>query len=240
MAAPTPMVAITRTGPSVGASGPYRYFGEAFQRGGSEEELIAHAAAITGNGEQAGAFLHLRVRTAPGAAPGTEPGPQPAPGPDVPTEMTLAGDAHERWVHVPGGVTPHYQPLARHIERAGPAMNEYAVRTDHGTPGFGVRATLSSGSWLGAGRWLDRTYLHLGTYLKDEAGLVRYGAADILGANYYCGNVPWGDFSVRADPPGRRFTGAWSERWYPRSAATGWTPHPSIAHITDFPGEPTP
>ncbi len=155
----------------------------------------------------------------------------------MPGELSLTGDACERWVLIPGGAVPHYRPLPRHIERTGPAMNEYAVRSDHGTPGFGVRATLSSGSWLGAGRWLDRTYLHLGTYLRDESGLIRYGAADILGANYYCGNVPWGDFAVRADPPGRRFTGAWSERWYPRHAAEGWRPEAAVADLVDFPEE---
>jgi hypothetical protein len=203
----------------VEASGPYRHFGEAFITG--TESLIAHAAPIVGNGERDGSYLRLRFDA--------------ASGPAAPTSLTLDGDRREKWTLVPDGVVPYYRPMPRHIERTGPTLNEYAIRSDHGTPGFGVRSTLTSGSWLGAGHWLDRTYLHLGTYIQDETGLLQYGAADILGANFYCGSVPWGEFTVRDDPssipPTRRFTGAWSEHWELRHPASAWTPDPAITRI---------
>lgn len=201
------------------ARGPFRHFGEAFLTGAGT--VVAHAAAITGNGERDEPFQRLRFDESPS--------PQP------PSRLTVTGDRRESWTLVPDGVVAHYSPLPRHVERTGPRMVQYAPRSTYGTPGFGVRSTLSSGSWLGAGRWLDRTYVHLGTYLRSSTGLVQFGTADILAGNFYCGGVPWGEVTVRddpaSDPPSRVLSGAWSEVWELRGRANGWYPDPEIAHI---------
>jgi hypothetical protein len=194
-------------------SGPYRHFGEAFI---AEAGLVGHAAPIVGNGEQDGSVLRLRF-----AVPATL------------DELTVTGDLNEVWTLVPDGVVPGYQPVARHIERTGPHLTEYRVRKVDGSPGFGVRAMLSSGSWLGAGRWLDLTYLHLGTYIGDPAGTVRFSAADIAATNWFCGLVPWGELTLRpATVDTVRVTGVWSEVWQRRHAAAGWQPAPEIAGLT--------
>jgi hypothetical protein len=92
---------------------------------------------------------------------------------------------------------------------------------------------LSSGSWLGAGRWLDLTYLHLGTYIGDPAGQVRFSASDIAATNFFCGLVPWGELTMRPDTTGdMRLTGVWSEVWQRRHTATGWEADPAIAGLS--------
>lgn len=198
--------------------GPYRHFGEAFVPTPGATELVAHAAPIVGNGERDGSFLRLRFTV-----------------PATFEELAVTGDLDEVWTLVPDGVVPGYAPVARHIERTGPHLTEYRVRKVDGSPGFGVRAMLSSGSWLGAGRWLDLTYLHLGTYIGDPAGPVRFSASDIAATNWFCGLVPWGELTVRPDPTGAvpllRVTGVWSEVWQRRHAATGWRPAPEIAGL---------
>jgi len=192
--------------------GPYRHFGEAFVAAGGE--LVAHAAPIVGNGERDGSFLRLRFTGSP-------------------EELTVTGDLDEVWTLVPDGVVPGYRPVARHIERTGPHLTEYRVRKVDGSPGFGVRAMLSSGSWLGAGRWLDLTYLHLGTYIGDPAGQVRFSASDIAATNFFCGLVPWGELTMRPDTTGdMRLTGVWSEVWQRRHTATGWQADPAIAGLS--------
>jgi hypothetical protein len=192
--------------------GPSRHFGEAFIA--ADGELVAHAAPIVGNGERDGEFLRLRFTGSP-------------------EKLTVTGDLDEVWTLVPDGVVPGYRPVARHIERTGPHLTEYQVRKVDGSPGFGVRAMLSSGSWLGAGRWLDLTYLHLGTYIGDPAGQVRFSASDIAATNFFCGLVPWGELTMRPDTAGdMRVTGVWSEMWQQRHAATGWQADPAIAGLS--------
>jgi hypothetical protein len=206
-------------------TGPYRHFGEAFitaSPGGGPGSLIAQAAGIVGNSERDEPFLRLRFEV-------------PSPPPEVPARLVVTGDRQEEWTLVPDGVVQEYRPLARHIERTGPHLNEFTVRKRDGTPGFGVRCMLSSGSWLGAGRWLDLTYLHLGTYIGARTGPVRFSAADIAATNYFCGLVPWGEITVREDrqegPSVLQVTGAWSETWQLRRAAAGWSPDPRIADL---------
>lgn len=210
-----------------GPAGAYRHFGEAFNippAGANTATLIAHAAVIVGNGEQHEPFLQLQFEA-------------PSPPAEVPARLIVAGDRREEWMLEPEGVVPEYQPLQRHIERTGPQLNEFTVRKHDGTPGFGVRSMLSSGSWLGAGRWLDRTYLHLGTYIGARTGPVRFGVSDIAARNTFCGFVPWGDLAIRAETQEgtalRRVTGAWSETWQLRHTATTWRPDPRITGLTE-------
>jgi hypothetical protein len=206
--------------------GPYRHFGEAFNAApasSGSRDLIAHAAGIVGNSEREEPILRLQFEI-------------PSPPPEVPTRLVVTGDRHEVWTLVPDGVVPDYRPLPRHIERTGPHLNEFTVRKRDGTPGFGVRSMLSSGSWLGAGRWLHLTYLHLGTYIGPPNGPVQFSASDIAAGNYFCGLVPWGELTVREDPEEspsvRQVAGAWSETWQLRHAATGWRPDPRVANLT--------
>jgi hypothetical protein len=91
---------------------------------------------------------------------------------------------------------------------------------------------LSSGSWLGAGRWLDLTYLHLGTYLSTATRAARFGSADICATSRFCGFVPWGQLALYDDGSVRRVMGAWSEEWYLRHPAAGWRPQPLVARFT--------
>ncbi|WP_406319539.1 hypothetical protein OHA77_19700 [Streptosporangium sp. NBC_01639] len=216
-------------------AGPYRHFGEAFLTASNDDPramdsrtldsraLIAHAAGIAGNSERDEPFLRLRFDV-------------PSSPPEVPRRLVVTGDRQEEWTLVPDGVVHDYRPLPRHIERTGPHLNEFTVRKRDGTPGFGVRSMLSSGSWLGAGRWLDLTYLHLGTYIGARTGPVRFSASDIAAGNWFCGLVPWGEITVREDAEEgssvRQVTGAWSEAWQLRHAATGWRPDPRIAGLT--------
>ncbi len=205
--------------------GPYRYFGEAFIATPEEgvSSLIAHAAPIIGNSEREGPFLRLRFEI-------------PTPPLMVPAQVTVTGDLEEVWLLIPDGIVPDHEPTARHIERTGSYLTEYRVRKRDGSPGFGVRAMLSSGSWLGAGRWLDLTYLHLGTFIGDPAGPVRFSASDIAASNWFCGLVPWGELAMRPDTtdavPLLHVTGAWSEVWQQRHASTGWQPDPRIARLS--------
>lgn len=190
-------------------AGPYRHFGEAFITESAEvpATLIAHAAGIVGNGERAEPFLRLRFEL-----------PQRSTG--VPARLLVTGDRQEQWTLVPDGLVPDYQPLRRHIERTGPQFDEFTVRKNDGAPGFGVRGMLTGGSWIGAGRWRDVTYLHLGTHIGTQAGALRIGASDIAVGNGFCGFVPWGELTIRADadqgPALRHVTGAWSETWQQR------------------------
>ncbi|MFD8081615.1 hypothetical protein ACFV4F_07945 [Kitasatospora sp. NPDC059722] len=209
-------------------AGPFRQFGEAFVTSANRSAptiLTAHAAGLVGNGERAEPFVRLRFQLS-------------SPPPQVPTQLTVTGDRHERWTLVPDGVLPDYQPLPRHIERGGPWLNEYSVRKDDGTPGVGVRCMLSSGSWLGAGRWLELTYLHLGTYIGDPRGRVQFSAADIAAGNGFCLYVPWGELTVRADaasgPSALKASGAWSESWQLRHSGQGWDPDPEVSHLRAF------
>jgi hypothetical protein len=205
-------------------TGPYRHFGEAFvvNPGDGSRTLIAHAAGIVGNGERDEPYLRLQFEV-------------PAQSAAVPERLLVSGDRQEEWTLVPDGVVPGYQPLQRHIERTGRHLNEYMVRKRDGTPGFGVRCTLSSGSWLGAGRWLHLTYLNLGTYIGPPHA-VQFSASDIAARNYFCGLVPWGEITVRAEAEEGvsllQVTGAWSETWQLRHSATGWRPDPRIAGLT--------
>lgn len=210
----------------VEAAGPYRHFGEAFVVApgtSGSRSLIAQAAGLMGNGEREEPFLRLRFEV-------------PSPAAEVPTRLIVTGDREEEWTLVPDGVVPDYPPLLRHIERAGPRVNTYRVSRIDGTPGFGIRVMLTSGSWLGAGRWLHRTYLNLGTYIGPRTGPVRFSASDIAAGNWFCGLVPWGELEVRADiehgPAVLQVTGAWSETWELRQVATGWRPDEQIAHFT--------
>ncbi|MFF3005672.1 hypothetical protein ACFVTF_22985 [Kitasatospora sp. NPDC057940] len=221
-------VAFVWYGEAAEPAGPSRQFGEAFVTGATRSgsaTLTAHAAALVGNGERDEPFMRLRFQLS-------------SPPPQVPTRLTVTGDRHEEWTLVPDGVLPDHQPLRRHIERGGPRLNEYGVRKDDGTPGVGVRCMLSSGSWLGAGRWLELTYLHLGTYIGDPRGPVRFSASDIAAGNGFCLFVPWGELSVRTDaehgPSVLRASGAWSESWQLRRAARGWEPDPEVAHLRAF------
>ncbi|MDH6580821.1 hypothetical protein [Kitasatospora sp. MAP5-34] len=204
-------------------AGPYRHFGEAFlvPNPAPDGPILAHAAGITGNGERAEPFLRLLV------SPDRRLG-------SVPERVRISGDRQEDWELVPDGRISDYTPLPRHVERNGPLLREFKVRRD-GTPGFGVRSMLSSGSWIGSGRWLDMTYLHLGTYIVDPAGMARYGVSDIAAGNHYCNVVPWGEISLRADAGGPvpfvRTSGTWSETWELRRAATGWNPDPAVADV---------
>ncbi|WP_405496504.1 hypothetical protein [Streptomyces sp. NBC_00096] len=209
-------------------TGPYRHFGEAFITAsdhvrGDANTLTGHAAGIVGNGEREEPFLRLRFDI-------------PSPPSEVPARLVVSGDRQEEWTLQPDGVVPDYHPLARHIERTGPHLNEFAARKRDGTPGFGVRAMLSSGSWLGAGRWRDLTYLHIGTYIGGQQGPVRFGASDIAAGNSFSGHVPWGELTIRAGAEDgrsvRQVTGAWSETWQLRRAASGWIPDPRTAELT--------
>jgi len=219
-------VAFAWYGEGQDSAGPYRHFGEAFivaPSGDGRGMLVAHAACLVGNGEREEPFMRLRFEVS-------------APPQTVPARMLVTGDRREEWVLVPDGVVRDYQPLLRHIARAGPAVHEYAVRKRDGTPGHGVRCMLSSGSWLGAGRWLDLTYLHLGTYIGGRDDTVRFGAADICARTRFCSLVPWGEIVVRDDHEAgrslRRVTGAWSEEWRLRHSAVGWYPEPEVSGLT--------
>src|SRR5580704_3609878 len=218
----------------------YRQFGEAFiTQPGASTPLIAHAVGVSGNGEHPDPFVRLGLAVDPWTT-----GP--------PERITLNGDLHEAWQLAPRGVVEDYDGLRRQIERGGPLLREDTVRKRDGSPGYGVRCTLSSGSWLGAGRWLDLTYLHIGTFIGALPGRVRYGAADICDRSRYCGVVPWGELtfaegaaagSADADArPGalRRVTGAWSEEWNLRHPGQGWTPDLQVARLTVLsPDRPT-
>jgi hypothetical protein len=65
---------------------------------------------------------------------------------------------------------------------------------------------------------------------------VQFSASDIAAGNWFCGLVPWGELAVRMDAEQgqslRHVTGAWSEVWQQRHAATGWHPDPRIADLT--------
>jgi len=214
-------VAFTWYAEGIEPAGPYRHFGEAFMTNGVGS-LLGHAAGITGNGERAEPFLRLRFEV-------------PAPVAEVPERLIVTGDRAEEWTLVPDGLVPEYRPLPRHIERGGPLLTEYTVRKRDGTPGFGIRCMLSGGSWLGAGRWLHLTYLHLGTYI-GPGGAVRFSASDIAAGNRFRGLVPWGEITIRSDPTAGssllHVSGAWSETWQLRHAATGWQPDPPTAGVT--------
>jgi hypothetical protein len=219
-------VAFVWYGEGTGPAGPYRHFGEAFRvapGGDDSRALIAQAACLVGNGEREEPFLRLGIEVS-------------APAGEIPARLVVTGDRPEEWTLAPDGSVPEYRPLPRHIARAGPNLHEYTVRKRDGTPGHGVRCLLTSGSWLGAGRWLDLTYLHLGTYVGTGTGAVRFGAADICATTRYCGLVPWGEISVQDDDEAgrsvRRVTGAWSEEWHLRHPAAGWRPDPRIADLT--------
>jgi len=223
-------VAFAWYGEGVAPTGPYRHFGEAFitepaLRGSGASFLTAHAAGIVGNGERTEPFMRLRFEVASTLSA-------------EPARLVVTGDLREEWKLQPDGVATDYSPLARHIERVGPHLNEFAARKRDGTPGFGVRAILSSGSWLGAGRWRDLTYLHIGTYIGVRTGPLRFGASDIAAGNSFSGHVPWGELNIRAvmegGRPVRHVTGAWSETWELRSSATEWAPEPQVADLTAF------
>lgn len=219
--------AFTWYGEGVSPAGLYRHFGEAFMPGAAVS-LTGHSAGITGNGESAEPYRRLRFE-----APAFEPGASPAR--EVPERLVVTGDRREEWTLAPGGIIQEHNALARHIERAGPLLTEYTVRKRDGSPGFGIRCMLSGGSWLGAGRWLHLTYLHLGTYI-GPAGAARFSASDIAAGNYFCGLVPWGDLKIQADAaagfPLLHASGAWAETWQLRHPAVGWQPDPLIAGVT--------
>lgn len=220
----TPGIAFAWYAEGSGAQGFYRHFGEAFITSASEsaDSLAAHAAWIGGNGEQTGPFLRLRFRVARLSS-------------GIPAELEVTGDLTETWSLVPSGIVEDYSPPKRRVERAGPEFTELTVRKRDGAPGFGVRAMLSGGSWIGAGRWRDMTYLHLGTCIGPPDGPGRIGVSDIATVNGFCGFVPWGEISIQADPAQPEsiwnVTGAWSESWHLRHTSAGWQPEPEVARL---------
>ncbi|WP_159030767.1 hypothetical protein [Streptomyces sp. 769] len=210
-------------------AGPYRHFGEAFittsgttSDGVDPGGFLAHAAGITGNSERDEPFLRLCFDI-------------PSPHSEVPARLLVTGDRREEWTLAPDGLVPEYQPILRHIERTGRHFNEFTVRKSDGTPGFGIRSMLSSGSWLGAGRWLELPYLHLGTYIGPRSGPVRFSASDIAAGNGFCLFVPWGELNVRIGTDKgasvRQVTGTWSETWQLRHSRAEWRPDPRTADL---------
>lgn len=214
------------------AEGARRHFGEAFMTttAASSRVLPAQAAAITRNGEIADSFRRLAFQAGETAVNG------------LPSRLLVSGDLDETWILVPDGVVSDYDPISRRIERTGPQFNEFRVRKRDGTPGFGVRSMLSSGSWIGAGRWREMTHLHLGTYLSPPAGPPRFGAADIAVGNGFCGAVPWGELNLREEegPNGTllHVTGTWSETWQQRQVAVGWEAAPEITRLASSVPDP--
>jgi hypothetical protein len=202
-------VAFVWYGEGTDAAGYFRHFGEAFIVP-DVGDLIAHAAGLSGNGERDEPFLRLRIGVETGAS-------------EVPARLTVTGDRSEEWTLVPDGVLPDFKAVPRRIAKAGPHFREFLVRKEDGTPGTGVRMMLTSGSWLGSGRWGDMTYLHLGTFIGDpvrSGPTVQLGAADIGYETGTCGAVSWGELSVRAvSPTALQVTGAWTERWQLRHPA---------------------
>lgn len=207
-----PGVAFAWYGERSGPDGPCRYFGEAFNpapgpSGGAD--VIGRAAGITGNGERPVPLMRLTFQVREEAL-------------GTPARVAVSGDLREDWTIVPDGVVPEHQQIQRRIERAGPLFTEYTVRKQDGSPGFGIRASLGGQSWIGAGRWRDATYLHLGTCIGPRDGHLLFGASDIAAGNTYCGAVPWGELRMQPDPQyGEslwRVAGAWSESWRLRSA----------------------
>jgi hypothetical protein len=128
--------------------------------------------------------------------------------------------------------------VPRRIAKGGPDFREFVVRKNDGTPGTGVRMMLTSGSWLGSGRWGDMTYLHLGTFVgdpSDSASPVLFGAADIGYDTRICGSVPWGEMSIRdTSPTVWQVTGAWTEQWQLRHPARERPVDMRLADLTVF------
>lgn len=217
-------VAFVWYGEGTDAAGHFRHFGEAFIVPDASD-LVAHAAGLSGNGERDEPFLHLRI--------GVE-----SPPAEVPARLTITGDRSEEWTLVPDGVLADYRAVPRRIAKAGPHFREFVVRKNDGTPGTGVRMMLTSGSWLGSGRWGDMTYLHLGTFVGDPGdpgSAVLLGAADIGYDTGICGAVPWGEISVRVvSPTVLQVTGAWTEQWQLRHPARDLPVDMRVADCTFF------
>jgi hypothetical protein len=215
-------VAFAWYGEGTDAAGYFRHFGEAFIVPDSGD-LVAHAAGLSGNGEHDEPFLQLRIGVESQAS-------------EIPARLMITGDRAEEWTLVPDGVVPDYRTAPRRIAKAGPHFREFLVRKQDGTPGTGVRMMLTSGSWLGAGRWGDFTYLHLGTFVGDPGGsesAVLLGAADIGYDTAICGAVPWGEISMRTlSPTELQVTGAWTERWQLRHPARDQPVDPRVVGCT--------
>jgi len=216
-------------GEGSGPSGSYRHFGEAFQltHPSQPSGIRGHAASLTGNGEQASGYagdLRFTVRQASGG---------------IPQRVGVQGEWREEWVLEPDGIVEGYQSPLGPIRTGGRWFHELSVSSDDPFPGEGVRLMLATGSWLGAGQWFGKPYLHLGTFIGDpteQGSPVAFGAADICHEYGYCGSVEWGHLLVRPAPRlGEgcfRVGGAWGEEWILRHSAMGWTLAEELAAIS--------
>lgn len=164
----------------------------------------------------------------------------PGVGPTVPIppRIRVTGAWQQEWILEPSGVVDEYTSPLSPVSAGGPGLDEFEVRNRDGTPGYGLRVMLASGSWLGAGTWRDVPYLHLGTFIGDPtaAGRIKFGAADICHQRGFCGAVPWGAMLLRPAPriaPGVwEMLGLWTEEWRPRGTAMLWRPPGDLSRLT--------
>jgi len=225
-------------GEGVTSDGTYRHFGEAFQVSDGSEGLVVrgHASDLHGNGEQLSGYLgDLQFVVSPGDG-------------GVPSRVVAShSGSREEWILEPDGRVESYTSSLPPIRCGGLRFREFGVGGVDPFPGQGVRLMLSSGSWLGAGSWFDKPYLHLGTFVGDPTadGMpVKFGTADICHEHGYCGMVEYGDLLIGPAPErGAGWFiagGAWGEEWQPRHREGGWTLPQELSAITVLPDRTRP